>query len=79
MTTPETLTAAADALRAEATPLHLSLAEWLEDTARDMQERIDTWTRAYTTELASEVMEANAAVLYAYPLAVARTVLGVGA
>jgi hypothetical protein len=75
MTTTELLAAAATALRTDTTPLHAALADWLDDTHRDMTERIHAWERAYDPDHARELMEKNAGLLYAHPLAVAWTVL----
>jgi hypothetical protein len=76
MSAPETLTAAAEALRAVPSPLHLTLAEWLEDTARDLTTRIAVWESTYQAPPpVDRTITANTETLFAFPLAVARAVL----
>jgi hypothetical protein len=54
MTATEVLAAAVTALRTDTTPLHAALADWLDDTHRDMTERIHAWERAYNPDHARE-------------------------
>jgi hypothetical protein len=76
MTAPETLTAAAEALRAGPSPLHLTLAEWLGDTARGLTTRIAVWESTYEAPPpVDRTITANTEAVFAFPLAVARAVL----
>ncbi|MGH3985895.1 MAG: hypothetical protein ACRDTZ_01075 [Pseudonocardiaceae bacterium] len=69
MTAPELLRAAADAIRDTGTPLHTTVAAWLDDTAHDADTHRAVW------ELAGQDVEWLTEYRYRWALTVARAAL----